>query len=363
MFYLAIISFILIIYQFITVVINFIFHQNIKNEDLLDNPEISILIPVRNEEKNISDLLENLKNLKLQNLEIIIYDDLSTDNTCQIIEKYINQNTRIKLIKGKELPEGWLGKNYACYNLAINAHGKYFLFIDADVRLYDDIVSSVVSYSKKHNLGLLSIFPIQILETFGEKISVPIMNYILVTLLPLIFVRKSPFSAHSAANGQFMLFDSDIYKWINPHEKFKYSQVEDINIARYFKKLNIKIACITGDKRVKCRMYTSYKEALNGFAKNIFMFFGNKPTLAFLFWLFVTFGFVPVMFFNNSILIIYFLLLIVIQILYSILTKQNPFLNLLLFPLQLIFMIHVMFYSILRKNKKDYQWKERIIRY
>lgn len=363
MVYIAIFSFIFIIYQFITIVINFIFRQKIRSTDLLDNPEVSILIPVRNEEKNIAQLIENLQNLKLQNTEIIIYDDLSTDNTCQIVEKYVNRNPNIKLIKGKELPDGWLGKNYACYNLAKNAHGKYYLFIDADVRLYDDIVPSVVAHLKKHNLGLLSIFPIQVLKTLGEKISVPIMNYILLTLLPLIFVQKSPFSAHSAANGQFMLFEADTYKKVNPHEKFKNSHVEDINIARYYKKQNIKIVCITGDKRVQCRMYTSYQEALNGFAKNIFMFFGNQPIIAFMFWLFATLGFVPIMFLNNSLVITYFLLLIIIQILYSILTKQKPFLNLLLFPLQLVFMIHVMFYSIIRKNKKDYQWKERIIRY
>lgn len=363
MFYIAIFSFIFIIYQFITTLINFIFRQKIKNTDSLDNTEISILIPVRNEEKNIADLIENLQNLKSPNTEIIIYDDLSTDNTCQIIEKYINQNPNIKLIKGKELPEGWSGKNFACYNLAKNAQGKYYLFIDADVRLYDDIVPGVVAYLKKHNLGLLSIFPVQVLETFGEKISVPIMNYILLTLLPLILVHKSPFAAHSAANGQFMLFDADTYKKINPHEKFKNSHVEDINIARYYKKQNIKIACMTGDKRVQCRMYTSYQEALNGFAKNIFMFFGNQPVLAFMFWLLATVGFVPVMFLSNSLLIIYFSLLIIIQILYSILTKQNPILNLLLFPLQLVFMLHVMLYSIIKKNKKDYQWKGRNIRY
>lgn len=363
MFYIAIFSFIFIIYQFITTLINFIFRQKIKNTDSLDSAEISILIPVRNEEKNIADLIENLQNLKSPNTEIIIYDDLSTDNTCQIIEKYINQNPNIKLIKGKELPEGWSGKNFACYNLAKNAQGKYYLFIDADVRLYDDIVPGVVAYLKKHNLGLLSIFPVQVLETFGEKISVPIMNYILLTLLPLILVHKSPFTAHSAANGQFMLFDADTYKRINPHEKFKNSHVEDINIARYYKKQNIKIACLTGDKRVQCRMYTSYQEALNGFAKNIFMFFGNQPVLAFMFWLLATVGFVPVMFVSNSLLIIYFSLLIIIQILYSILTKQNPILNLLLFPLQLVFMLHVMLYSIIKKNKKDYQWKGRNIRY
>lgn len=363
MFYIAIFSFIFIIYQFITTLINFIFRQKIKNTDSLDSAEISILIPVRNEEKNIADLIENLQNLKSPNTEIIIYDDLSTDNTCQIIEKYINQNPNIKLIKGKELPEGWSGKNFACYNLAKNAHGKYYLFIDADVRLYDDIVPGVVAYLKKHNLGLLSIFPVQVLETFGEKISVPIMNYILLTLLPLILVHKSPFTAHSAANGQFMLFDADTYKRINPHEKFKNSHIEDINIARYYKKQNIKIACMTGDKRVQCRMYTSYQEALNGFAKNIFMFFGNQPVLAFMFWLLATVGFVPVMFLSNSLLIIYFSLLIIIQILYSILTKQNPVLNLLLFPLQLVFMLHVMLYSIIKKNKKDYQWKGRNIQY
>jgi len=95
----------------------------------------------------------------------------------------------------------------------------------------------------------------------------------------------------------------------------------------------------------------------------LFYVFGNQPIIAFMFWLFATLGFIPVMFLNNSLVITYFLLLIIIQILYSILTKQKPFLNLLLFPLQLVFMIHVMFYSIIRKNKKIINGKKVIIRY
>ncbi len=357
--FLTYISFGFIGMQLVNVVINFIFLEKIGTTKILNKKLISVLIPARNEEKNIADLLSTLSKIKNDNLEILVYDDESTDNTAKIVKKFSINDNRIKLINPNALPENWLGKNHACYQLSKKASGEYFLFIDADVKLHGNIISDTVFYLEKYNLGLLSIFPIQIQKTIGEKVTVPIMNYILLTLLPLILVRKSPFKSHSAANGQFMLFKSDIYRKFSPHKLFKDCYVEDIVISKFLKEQKIKIACITGENRVKCRMYNNYKEALNGFSKNIFMFYGNKPALAFIFWIFACFGFVPVLIFKYSYLIIYLTLIVLIQILYSIIGKQNIFLNIIFFPLHLIFMLQVMINGLKIQKNKMFLWKQR----
>src|SRR5690606_28081384 len=137
------------------------------------------------------------------------------------------------------LPKGWLGKNNACHNLAQHAKGKYLLFLDADVRVGDSIIKNTVSFTKKHKLGLLSIFPMQIMETLGEQSTVPNMNYILLSLLPLLLVRNTNFSSLAAANGQFMHFHAEIYPQTLPHQRMKNSKVEDIKIARFYKKNSI----------------------------------------------------------------------------------------------------------------------------
>ena len=359
--YLAYISIGFLAFQLINVLLNFIFHQKIKKATLPLNEQISILIPARNEEHNIRFLLDDLQKMKNSTFEIIIFDDQSTDNTASIVQEYANIDKRIKLVQSDKLPNDWLGKNHACYQLAQLAKGNYYLFVDADVRLHGSIIEDAVSFLKKHKLGLLSVFPTQIQKSLGEKLSVPVMNYILLTLLPLIFVRLSPFSSHAAANGQFMLFNAFTYKKNQPHIVFKSSPVEDIAISRYFKKQKIKIACVTGEKRIKCRMYKSYNEARNGFTKNVFMFFGNQPVLAFLFLMFATLGFIPVLISQPNNLPIYFIVIIFIQIVYSITSNQGVLLNVLLFPAQLLFLFQVMIKSVFIKKHKQYTWKGRNI--
>ncbi len=347
--------------QLINVVLNAIFRQRITSSNLQNNEQISVLIPARNEERNISLLLSDLLKTKAPNIEIIVFDDESTDHTNSVINNFAEQDKRISFIKSDGLPKGWLGKNHACYQLAQKANGQYFLFLDADVRIDSYVIPEAVSYLKKHNLQLLSVFPTQIQKTFGEKISVPLMNYILLTLLPLIFVRVSPFASHVAANGQFMLFNAAAYKKMQPHKLFKDCAVEDIAIARFLKKQNSKIACLTGERRIRCRMYTSYQEAINGFSKNVFMFFGNMPVLAFLFLVFSALGFLPVLFALPQYLVYYFVTLILILTLYSSISKQNIVFNIVLFPLQLLFFIRIIGKAILTRKYKKLDWKGRNI--
>jgi glycosyltransferase involved in cell wall biosynthesis len=359
--YLAYISIGFVAFQLANVLLNLFFRQRIRKTMLPPKGKISILIPARNEEHNIGLLLEDLREMKSNSIEIIVFNDQSTDNTSSIVQNHAIADKRIKLIQSEGLPQNWLGKNHACFQLAKQATGSYYLFLDADVRLANSIIEDAVSYLEKHHLSLLSVFPIQIQKNLSEKISVSIMNYILLTLLPLISVRISPFSSHSAANGQFMLFRATCYKKIQPHKIFKTSAVEDIAISRYYKKKKIRIACITGDNRIKCRMYKNYKQALNGFSKNIFTFFGNHPALAFLFWIFAALGFIPIWLSQPNLLLIYISLTALTQVFYSVISKQNIVLSTLLFPAQLFFMLQVMTTSILNHKNQQYSWKGRNI--
>ena len=358
--YFVYISFGFLCFQLFNVLINFLFRQAIAKTEIQNNDLISVLIPARNEENNIARLLDALQKLN-NNIEILVCNDHSTDKTEEIISRYQTTEQRIRLIESEVLPKGWLGKNHACYQLAKQASGKYLLFIDADVVISGNIIADAVSYAKKHKLGLLSVFPKQVLLTTGEKKAVPLMNYILLTLLPLIFVRMSPFKSHTAANGQFMLFESKTYFELEPHKQFKNSAVEDIAISKFYKKQKIKIACLIGEERIQCRMYDSYKDALNGFSKNIFMFLGNSPIVAFLFWVFVTLGIVPIIFYNINLILIYLLGVLLIQFLYAIICRQSIIITIVYFPANMFFMLRVMINALIIKKQKNYLWKGRNI--
>ena len=362
MVYIAYFVFIFSILQFLVAIANMLFNQRYVYTGSKFNGLVSVLIPARNEEKNIGNLLNDLIHQDYSNIEIIVFNDLSSDETVNIVSNYSKLDSRIKLINSKGLPFGWLGKNYACHTLSENANGEYFLFLDADVHVRSNIIIESIAQLQKFNLGLLSIFPKQIIKSLGERITVPNMNYILLSLLPLILVRTTQFKSLAAANGQFMLFKASIYKEKLPHEKMKANRVEDIEIARYYKQNSIKIACLVGKETIQCRMYDGFNMAVDGFSKNVIFFFSNSFVVAILFYFITTLGFILILFsFSLITFMLYLLILLLTRIIISVVSKQSVLLNLALFiPQQISFGVFI-FKALQNNISKNYQWKGRSI--
>jgi len=323
---------------------------------------VSVLIPARNEERNIENLLRSLKKQDYQNLEILVYDDLSEDRTAEIVKRFSQDDTRIKLIQGIGLPEGWLGKNHACHQLSKHARGRYLLFIDADVTAESELVRQGLAHLQKHKLALLSIFPQQIMKSFGERITVPLMNWILVSLLPLIFTRISPWVSFSAANGQFMLFDAEIYGKHQFHQMVKGQKVEDIIIFRKLKHLGIKGHTILSNGQVKCRMYNGFSEAIRGFSKNVFEFFGNSIFLSVFMALLTTFGFLPVwLSLGLEFAFAWLAGVILLRVLVAFASRQSVLQSILLLPLQqLAFFLVILAATQVRISGRS-TWKGRTV--
>lgn len=362
MIYVAIFVIIFTAIQLVVALSNKVFVTSLPNNETLGIQLVSVLIPARNEEKNIATILTDLQQQEYKNIEIIVFNDLSDDRTAQIVESFCATDNRIKLLNSDGLPSGWLGKNFACHSLAQHAKGDYYLFLDADVRVQGNIIAKAINFSQKHHLGLISIFPKQIIKTLGEKITVPIMNYILLSLLPLIQVRKSKNPAFSAANGQFMFFSSSVYKKYNPHELVKTDKVEDISIARLLKKEGIPIACLVGDSTIQCRMYEGFSDSVNGFSKNVTAFFGNSFVIALLFWIVTTWGWLFILLnLPLSVFYVYLIIYLLTRIIISIVSRQNIILNILFVIPQQISCGMFIYKAVINKFTKNYQWKQRSI--
>jgi len=342
---------------------NWITHMRLPEQYILKNkPLVSILIPARNEEKNIEKLLNDLTRIKYRPLEILIYDDCSTDNTKSIVKEYTPIHPYIHLQEGKTLPDGWMGKNYACYRLAAVANGEKLLFLDADVRVKEDIIEKSLYYTDKHDLKLLSVFPTQIMPSLGTRLVVPIMNWILLSLLPLPLIRLSPEPSLSAANGQYMFFDSEEYCKIQPHKLFRGNQVEDIAIIREFKRLKLNSATLLGSNDIYCKMYSGLHEGIDGFAKNVFQFFGGSRLLTLLFALITTVAPFYIFIFNGcGYGIIYLLLILFIRIFVSLSSRQSVMGNLILMIPQQIIFWKIIITAFIKSKHKNLIWKGRNI--
>lgn len=325
-------------------------------------PKVSILIPARNEESNLKLLLSDISHLSYLNCEVLVYDDCSTDNTSLVVKNYISTNKAIRLIDGESLPKRWLGKNFACYNLALQATGTYLLFLDADVRIGSNLIERVLSTMQKQNLKLLSVFPKQIIDNKGTWQVVPLMNWILLSLLPLILVRLSGWTSFAAANGQFMLFETNTYRQLDPHKEFRLSKVEDIDICRYYKKKKMRVATLLGDNDIQCKMYNSKNESIEGFAKNVFAFFGNSIVATILFALVTSIS--PLflfLFINTEPTLFYIAMVILIRICVSLTSKQSPLKNLRYMLAQHYAFLRIIYQALVHRKNKSLEWKGRKI--
>ena len=347
--------------QLLVAVVNLIFSQRLPETPPFQGM-VSVLIPARNEANNIRNLLNDLITQEYRNIEIIVFNDQSTDSTANVVEEIAAKDVRVKLLLSAGLPTGWLGKNHGCHQLATHANGFYLLFLDADVRISGNVIAQTVGFAEKHSLGLLSVFPRQIMKTTGEKMTVPVMNYILLTLLPLVLVRLTHFSSLAAANGQFMLFNAETYKQTFPHQKMKADKVEDIKIARFYKSERIKTACLSSKPDISCRMYCGFSEAVHGFSKNVGQFFGNSLLVATSFWLITSFGFLPVLIaLPTTVLFAYLSVLLMTRVIVSAAGNQNVAEILLYFIPQQVALGLFIFKALINRYKKTYEWKGRKI--
>lgn len=325
-------------------------------------PSLSVLIPVRNEEKNIGTLLGSLALLPYEKAEIIVYDDGSTDSTAEVISACARVDGRIRCISGDELPEGWTGKNYACHLLAEEAKNDYLLFLDADVTAGDDLLKRAVSYASRHRLALLSMFPRQKMRSRGERIVVPFMFRILLSLLPLFLIRRCRWSSFSAANGQMMLFHGATYRRYRFHERVRDRMAEDIEIMRLIKRSRLKGDTLVGRKEIECRMYRSYKEGVNGFSRNIFSMFGNSLAFMLLYSVTGLAGWFILMFLPWQFAAAYLFMVIALNAMIALTSRQRVRENLQWLLPGIVAFYHIAFLAMRRRASRNFEWKGRKIR-
>lgn len=255
------------------------------------NPRVSILVPARNEERSLPRLVHSLRNVTHPSLEILILDDRSNDATPQLLDAFRQENPEmVRILSGDPLPEGWIGKPWACHQLAEAATGDYLLFLDADVTFEPDAVSHLL-YEMEHSpADLITVWPIQELGTRWEQILIPMVYHALVTLLPIEAMNQRPWwlpeilyrrlqPLFGAACGQCLLFSREAYDAIDGHRSVRKEVVDDVMLARAILSNGRTIRMATGHRNVYCRMYHSHKEIHAGFRKNFLAGFDYRISL------------------------------------------------------------------------------------
>jgi chlorobactene glucosyltransferase len=246
---------------------------------LAELPPVSVLIPARNEADRIAASIKALLCSDYPCFELIVLDDDSSDGTADVACLAGRGDGRLRIVRGAPLPNGWLGKNWACHQLAGYASHELLLFTDADVLWQRAALAAVVSHRQSVQADLLTIWPAQQTGSFGERLLVPMIAFTLLAYLPVSWAHDPEKPLAAAANGQCLLFRASAYAAIGGHAAVCTNVIEDVSLAGRIKRNGLSLRMADARGFVCCRMYDGLRGVLDGYTKAILAAHFNSPGL------------------------------------------------------------------------------------
>lgn len=233
-------------------------------------PLVSIVVPARNEEAGIGRCVASLTRQDYPSFEVIVVDDQSTDGTAEIVRRLPRENAdEVLLVQGEPLPEGWLGKPWACAQGAARARGDLLLFTDADTVHAPGLLGQAVSALGEEGGDALTLVGRQEMETFWEQLVQPQFFMLLAFRFPRAGEPRRPERwRHAISNGQYLLFRRDVYTGVGGHEAVRGEVVEDMRLAQELTRGGWRLL-VRGADGLRTRMYRSLGHLVEGWSKNV----------------------------------------------------------------------------------------------
>jgi chlorobactene glucosyltransferase len=248
-----------------------------------DKPLVSIIVPARNEERNIRRCVSSLLEQDYEHFEVVVVDDGSTDNTGEILDElaatHPNGN-RLWVLRLRGLPTGWAGKPHAIHRGVQEASGTWLLFTDADTWHAPNALCSALTQAMAEQADLFTLGSTQELPDFWNKVLMPVAFMGISMLYPPRLVND-PRSPVAVANGQFILIRRKIYDLVGGYARLdlRYTLLDDRDLARVVKDNGFKLRFVDGRGLVHVQMYHGLAEIWSGWRKNAYL--GNRGGLPF----------------------------------------------------------------------------------
>jgi cellulose synthase/poly-beta-1,6-N-acetylglucosamine synthase-like glycosyltransferase len=225
---------------------------------------VSVLIPARDEAGQIAGCLDSVDGAD----EILVFDDGSVDRTAELAAAH-----GARVLPAATVPPGWLGKPFACTRLAAAATGDVLVFLDADVRLRPGAIGAAVRLLETTGLDLVAPHPRQEAGSFAERLVQPLLQWSILTMLPLRIAEHSPRPSLSAANGQFLVVRRAAYERAGGHVPG--AVLDDLALLRAIKRSGGRGIVVDGTQLASCRMYTGWPQLRDGYTKSLWAAFGG----------------------------------------------------------------------------------------
>ncbi|MGH7707041.1 MAG: glycosyltransferase family 2 protein [Vulcanimicrobiaceae bacterium] len=242
-------------------------------------PRLTIVVPARNEEQSIERCVRSLLAQTLDDVEVIVVDDRSTDATPAILRKIAGEDARLIVVHGEELPAGWVGKPWAIRQGVRRAHGDWLLFTDADTYHAPWASASALTFARKRGVQMVTLATGLELGTLAERALLPsILGMVVFAFGPIGAINDPSRPDRALANGQYIMIERTAYESLGGHASVHDRIAEDVEFARAFKRDGRFRMLLAGGARLcSVRMYRSTREIWDGFTKNLFLGAGGRP--------------------------------------------------------------------------------------
>lgn len=236
-----------------------------------DAPLLSVIIPARNESRNIRRCVESVLATSYPNVEVIVVDDHSKDDTGVVARRIAEGDARLHVVSAPDLPPGWFGKQWACTAGAREASGLLLCFTDADTTHAADLLPRAANALSARSADLLTVAGRQEMRSFWERIIQPQV----FALLSMRYggtehVSRAKRPNDAIANGQFLLVRRDTYDAMGGHERVRDLVAEDMALAQEWVRAGRHIALVAGVDQLSTHMYSGLRELVRGWRKNIY---------------------------------------------------------------------------------------------
>jgi len=239
-------------------------------------PKVTAIIPAKDEERTLAACLSSVCAQDYPDLEIIVVDDRSTDQTGAIAHDYAAKDARITVLEIESLPVGWTGKTNALHQAVELASGEWYWFLDSDTQHAPENLSIVMEYARTQKAVMASLLPEMRCESFWENVVQPLAGIVLMQSYPLFRVNNDR-SSLAFANGQYILIKRSAYDAIGGHRSVRDQFVEDIRLAERLKQEGYPIRVAVARGIGSTRMYSSLDQLIRGWSRILYDALGRSP--------------------------------------------------------------------------------------
>ena len=222
-------------------------------------PLISIIIAAKDESENIEEAAASILASSYDNIELILIDDRSQDNTFELMSGISRADSRVKVIRITNLPEGWTGKTNALNHGVQLARGEVYLFSDADAFFSRNLIQDAFTTFMREKLDLLSLLPSFVDSGFLEKAIYPHMALGISYFMPLSEVNDPKKKDSGLASGCFIMIGSDAYARLGGWESFKSEITEDIAMSKAAKGSEMRVNVMLAGNNLRTTPFASLR--------------------------------------------------------------------------------------------------------